>query len=434
MDVDASSPGNDEATPEQEPETQPEEGTAQVPEDRSWFSVTARWRKYESQFEALKEAILQWCRKDSPEMQDLAFPEHSAAASKCCDKCTAVVELKAEAESFLTCKAAHARAEKDLVDTGKLNKEDANAEKEHGKGKKKDADAGKEHVEGKEEDADAEKKLLQATTEHADAEQKLQAAKLSSENSEMLELLTQLVAAKEALVAKSATIVALKEDLGAVKEDLGAVKEDLVFEKAGSLAKSATIVTDKADRLAHGVRFTCKCHDGIRSLLAPLSAASNDTSLLTVESGEAPSTAGLDEPRFDAESPPSPSKFDELCKPRPLESGNLKLRQCLDHRQMQALKPFYEHLQNIFRNASMLVVKKGKKFGEVERKKYRKNIEVTVNGIMDWNIGNHVIPIGVASISLAMSVKKRSVYSPFCMPSWSKWRRCLALNRVLRTR
>ena len=322
------------------------------PADISFYSVTARWCKRATQFQAFEGEIQQWlCQQVSPAIQDLTVPHHSTAA--CCTLCASVARLKAHCESFVTCQKKYANAEKGLVE------------------------AEKGLVEAKEARVEAEKQLAEAETEYAQANHRWMANGQSSENVEMLELLTMRVADKAGRVADKANAIAEKDKLIAEKIGRIAAITGRIAAETRHIASEGVSIAREAGSIAKDVVKISILHSEVHSLLTSLRIAGNETSLVMSGSGKPRPSLKLDETRFDAEPQACPSKFEHLCELSVLQLDKTNLLRMLTDEQVKLLTPFCNHLQCVFEKAILLDPKDAK---------YRQKIELTVKAILGWNV------------------------------------------------
>ena len=185
-----------------------------------------------------------------------------------------------------------------------------------------------------------------------------------SQNDRMLEGLTRRVADKARLVAINADIVAAQAYSIANKAYRNANKPDL-------FAVDVQLIYSQAQIIYRG-------HSEFKSLLSALRADRNQATLLAKENEESSSTHSLDKTRFSSKGRSSPTKFDELCNPPVLEWDKIDFLHTLTSDQMDFLALFYEHLQRVFRRASML---------DGDDVEYQQKIKRTVNWIIGWNVG-----------------------------------------------
>jgi hypothetical protein len=160
--------------------------------DSSSFSVTHRWDKLRTQFEATGGKLQQWIQNNTQTIADLEFLAPSAfgfkGATIRCEKC-ACTPRDAFAMLKKTCKSL-------VISKKQLDR----AEKERADAEKKRAEAQKGHADAEKKDADREKK-------RTDTENRMAPNEPSTTQDWALEMLRECVTDKTNLVSNYAILV-----------------------------------------------------------------------------------------------------------------------------------------------------------------------------------------------------------------------------------
>lgn len=157
-------------------------------------------------------------------------------------------------------------------------------------------------------------------------------------------------------------------------------KAQAVIYKAEQVSKEARSIAISAALVLSAVVSVADRHSEAQSLLDAVKAAGNKTSLVTTTESQADSgTKNSQEARFHPEPHQRLSKFDALCKLQVVELDKLDFLPILEEKHIESLVPLYEYLKSVFGTASML---------HVVDEKYASRIQKTVNGIIEWNVGD----------------------------------------------